>query len=154
MRTKASSWSVRDATAADLGALQGVRAGGAYERYLADAAAGSCAFLVAEADAGLAGFALVYLVAGKKSHVPKLSDVFVSPSARERGVGTALIAAGETRARAAGYHELFLSVDPDASPRMLRLVQALGYRSISPAPYTKTTVEGHVYRRLDLQRSL
>ena len=149
-----ASGRVRDATAADLGALRGVRADGGYERYLADAAAGSCAFLVAEADAGPAGFALVYLVAGKKSHVPKLSDVFVSPSHRERGAGTALITACETRARAAGHHEVFLSVDPDASPRMLHLVQALGYRIISAAPYPKTTAEGRVYRRVDLRRSL
>ena len=142
---------IRDATLADQHALAAVRADGDYARYLADASAGDAAFLVADAAGSLAGFALVYLRAGKKSYVPKLSDVYVAPSHRRRGVANALVDACEVRARAAGFADLFVSVEPSNEP-MLRLLAARAFQPLSAEPYRKVTPEGIAYDRIDLKR--
>jgi ribosomal protein S18 acetylase RimI-like enzyme len=144
---------IRDATLADRDALVAVRANGDYVRYLGDAAAGDCAFVVAELAGELVGFALVYVRAGKKSHVPKLSDVYLAPTHRRRGVANALVIECETRARTHGFAELFVSVEPSNEP-MLHLLAARDYRALSTQPYSKVTPEGVSYARIDLKRHL
>jgi [ribosomal protein S18]-alanine N-acetyltransferase len=81
--------------------------------------------LVATAEAGLAGYALVAL--RKRSEVARLYSIAVNRSIGRRGVGRALMAACELYATAHGCRALRLEVrfDNDAA---IALYRALGYR--------------------------
>jgi len=67
-------------------------------------------FLVAEIEEKIVGFGLVYLgvtkTGKKKSHLPKLSDLYVVEGHRRKGVATTLIQARETLAKQYGYSQI------------------------------------------------
>jgi ribosomal protein S18 acetylase RimI-like enzyme len=58
---------------------------------------------------------------------PEITNLHVVPELRGQGTGSALIAAAEGRARAAGYHQVGIGVADD-NPRACRLYERLGYR--------------------------
>lgn len=97
-------------------------------------------FLLAELDGDIVGFGVLYLAVTKtgkkKSHLPKLSDLYVALAHRRRGVATALIKARERLAKQAGYHEVFVSIDPVDSAEMIALAKKLAYQALQAQPYS------------------
>lgn len=84
-------------------------------------------FLVGEADPGAAvGFAFMSLSAST------IEGIFVDPSLHRSGVGTALLAELERRARGAGLTELRLSSTLNAEPFYARN----GYRVVERTSWT------------------
>lgn len=73
-----------------------------YERYLAEQAAGVRAVLVAEIEAGFAGYVTLVWNSPyppfREHGVPEIKDLNVLPALRRRGVGTALMDAAEALA--------------------------------------------------------
>ena len=90
--------------------------------------------LVAETDGALAGFLVAGVVVDTGTYLPPqtrtfgwISDLWVEPQARSKGIGRALIAAAEARLRAAGIGRVELAAvvgNADA----LALYERLGYR--------------------------
>lgn len=123
-------------------------------------------FLVAELDGCIAGFGVVYLAVTKtgkkKSHIPKLSDLYVCRAQRRRGVATALIQARERLAQRAGHSEIFVSIDPVESAEMIALAKKLAYQPMQDKPYpvdaTYYDADGQPYAkryfRLDFAKRL
>ncbi len=133
---------VRDATPADLPALCAVRdARAQHEGKLAEAGTGSSRFLVATIGGEIIAFASVFLLnpalGPAKSHIPKLSDCWVAAAFRSRGVGRALVSAGERIAREFGCERLYVGIDPVANPRWLEFFRRRGYEPLQPEPYRK-----------------
>lgn len=137
-----------------------------FREYLEDCKGGDAHFLVAEIKEKIVGFGLVYLEVTKggkkKSHLPKLSDLFVIKDYRGKGVGTILIEARELLAKQYGYSQIFVSIDPSESSEMINLAKKLGYVAIQTQPYQVTAIyytpQGQpyekTYSRLDFKKSL
>lgn len=158
---------VREARIEDLEALCKIRNNEELFRgYLDECQGGKAYFLVAEIEEKIVGFGLVYLditkTGKKKSHLPKLSDLYVAESYRKKGVATALVKFRESLARQYGYSEIYVSIDPDESSEMINLAKKLGYLQlqINPYPVTATFYDyrGQVYEktyfRLDFRKNL
>lgn len=157
----------RQATAADLPRLCEARNNEQlFRQYLADCDGEQACFLVAEIDGFIAGFGLVYLGvtrSGKrKSHLPKLSDLYVVERYRRQGVATALVRAREAIARQHGHAEIFVSIDPVESQAMVLLAKKLGYVALQEQPYAVSALHHdaqgvaaeRTYMRLDFRRCL
>jgi GNAT superfamily N-acetyltransferase len=137
-----------------------------YLGYLDECDGQAAHFLVAELDGRIVGFGVVYLAVTKtgkkKSHLPKLSDLYVLDAYRRRGVATALIQARERLAKQAGHSEIFVSIDPVESAEMIALAKKLAYRPIQAEPYavdaTYYDADGRPYAkryfRLDFTKRL
>ena len=137
-----------------------------YAEYLDECDGHAAHFLVAELDGQIAGFGVVYLAVTKsgkmKSHLPKLSDLYVGDAHRRRGVATALVRAREQLAKQAGYLEIFVSIDPVESSEMIALAKKLGYQPMQDKPYpvdaTYYDAQGGAYAkryfRLDFAKRL
>ncbi|MCL4705829.1 GNAT family N-acetyltransferase [bacterium] len=86
-------------------------------------------FLVYEQDNEIRGFAMLYLrqptEGSPKSHIPKISDLYVAQRFRSMGIGTSMIARMEELAVAFGHK--VMHVDPVDNPRALVLYERLGY---------------------------
>lgn len=112
-------------------------------------------FLVAEIDRKIVGFGLVYLDTTnsekKKSHLPKLSDLYVFEDYRRRGVATALIYAREALAREYGHAHIYVSIDPVESGGMVTLAKKLHYQPLQAQPYPVCAVfhdaDGQAYEK-------
>lgn len=123
-------------------------------------------FLVAELNKTIVGFGLVYLAVTKtgkkKSHLPKLSDLYVVEGYRRKGVATALIQARETLAKQYGYSQIYVSIDPSESPEMISLAKKLSYLPLQDQPYPVSALyydsQGQAYEkeyfRLDFKKDL
>jgi|GEM_PF-1743028 len=123
-------------------------------------------FLVAEIEEAIVGFGLVYLditkTGKKKSHLPKLSDLYVVEGYRRKGVATALIQARETLAKQYGYSQIYVSIDPSESPEMISLAKKLSYLPLQDQPYAVSALyydsQGRAYEkeyfRLDFKKDL
>ena len=123
-------------------------------------------FLVAETQGKIIGFGLVYLDVTKngkkKSHLPKLSDLYVVEKSRRTGVATALIHARESIARKYGCTQIFVSIDPTESPEMIFLAKKLFYLPLQKKPYPVSAIyhdsQGKAYEknyfRLDFKKNL
>jgi GNAT superfamily N-acetyltransferase len=123
-------------------------------------------FLVAEIEDTIVGFGLVYLdiakTGKKKSHLPKLSDLYVVEGYRRKGVATALIQARETLAKQYGYSQIYVSIDPSESPEMISLAKKLSYLPLQDQPYPVSALyydsQGWAYEkqyfRLDFKKDL
>ena len=123
-------------------------------------------FLVAKIKEEIIGFGLVYLDitrnGKKKSHFPKLSDLYVIEKYRRAGVATALIQAREFIAKKSGFTQIFVSVDPLESPEMIFLAKKLSYIPLQEKPYPVSATyydsEGQAfeknYFRLDFKKNL
>ena len=134
---------IRQATLDDLPALCKLRnTKNLFEGYLEECDGISAYFLVAEVAENLAGFGLIYLSTTKtgktKSHLPKLSDLYVGENYRRMGIATALIEARESIAKTYGHQQMYVSIDPTESAEMMNLVKKLGYQTLQDIPYAVT----------------
>jgi GNAT superfamily N-acetyltransferase len=165
--TTMSSVKVRAAQRDDLPQLCQVRnSPPLYLAYLDECDGQAAHFLVAELDGQIVGFGVVYLAVTKtgkkKSHLPKLSDLYVVGAHRRRGVATALIQARERLAKQAGHSEIFVSIDPVESAEMIALATKLAYQPMQTTPYavdaTYYDMDGSPYAkryfRLDFAKAL
>lgn len=137
-----------------------------FRGYLDECQGGKAYFLVAEIEEKIAGFGLVYLditkTGKKKSHLPKLSDLYVAESYRNKGVATALVKFRESLAIQYGHSQIYVSIDPNESPEMINLAKKLGYLPLQTDPYPVTATfydhQGQAYEktyfRLDFKKSL
>ena len=89
------------------------------------------AFLVAEADVGLAGFGLYGQFRKGVGYARTMEHtIILGPAARGRGLGRALLAALEDHARAGGAHTIFAGVSA-ANPEGRAFHAACGYDEIA-----------------------
>lgn len=102
-------------------------------RMITDRNAAGHAFLVAEAD-GLLGFATYSQFRGGVGYATCMEHtVVLSPQARGRGVGRALMLAIEDHARSTGVHQMIAGVSGEnAQGRAFHA--SLGYREIATVP--------------------
>ncbi len=126
---------IRDATPSDIGALTKVRnAPTQLHRYLNEADGEGIRFLVYERDNEIRGFAMLFLrqpsQGSPKSHIPKISDLYVAQRFRSMGIGTIMIARMEALVATYGHNVMHVGVDPVDNPRALALYERLGYMPI------------------------
>ncbi len=158
---------VRPAVTSDMDQLCKVRNNRElFKRYFEECDGEKAYFLVGQLNGIIVGFGLVYLditkTGKRKSHLPKLSDLYVSERYRGYGVGTALVQAREALAKKHGQREIFVSIDPDESPGMIRLARKLGYAPMQSEPYWTTATyydqDGKPYEkrysRIDFRKEL
>lgn len=122
----------RDATESDISELTRLRnAPAQLQRYLSEADGEGIRFLVYEQDNEIRGFAMLFLrqpaESSPKSHIPKISDLYVAQRFRSMGIGTIMIAHMEELAVAFGHKVMHVGVDPVDNPRALALYERLGY---------------------------
>lgn len=150
---------IRLANDADLKALCTIRNNEQlFTNYLQLQQDGQAYLAVAQVEHELVGFGVLKL---NGPLIPKLSDLYVKPGFRHRGMGQALIAYREQLAVARDYDEVFVSVDPIENPKMVQLVTNLGYNAICE-PYEKSaiyyyedgTTYDKTYVRVDFIRQL
>ncbi|HOY22189.1 MAG TPA: GNAT family N-acetyltransferase [Cellvibrio sp.] len=137
-----------------------------FARYLDECDGEKAYFLVAEIEEKIVGFGLVYLditkTKKKKSHLPKLSDLYVVEGYRRKGVAAALIQARETLAKQYGYSQIYVSIDPSESPEMIALAKKLSYLPLQDQAYPVSALyydsQGQAYEkqyfRLDFKKDL
>ncbi|MBI4851655.1 MAG: GNAT family N-acetyltransferase [Acidobacteria bacterium] len=137
-----------------------------FREYLEECDGERAYFLLAEIGKKVVGFGLVYLDATKKgkkkSHLPKLSDLYVIEEYRRKGVATALIKARETIAKQYGYLHIYVSIDPSESLEMISLANKLSYIPLQPEPYLVSAIyydnQGQPYQkqyfRIDFKKDL
>lgn len=127
---------IRDATQSDISELSKLRnASTQLNRYLSEADGEGIRFLVYEQDNEIRGFAMLFLrqpsQGSPKSHIPKISDLYVAQRVRSMGIGKAMIAYMEELAVAFGHKVIHIGVDPVENPRALALYERLGYVPIA-----------------------
>ncbi|MDO5066837.1 MAG: GNAT family N-acetyltransferase [Propionibacteriaceae bacterium] len=118
---------VRTVTEADLPALRKHQVRpelNLVDEHFAEARAGTLIFAVALDGEEPLGTALLDF--GPEAVVPELRNMFVYPHARRRGAGRALTSWIEDQARAAGYREVHLAVDPN-NEKAIPLYVSLDY---------------------------
>jgi GNAT superfamily N-acetyltransferase len=158
---------IRQAAVGDIEDLCRVRNNKALFRgYLEECDGEKAHFLVAELNQKIAGFGLVYLDitqnGKKKSHLPKISDLFVAEEYRNKGVATALIKFKEFLAKQYDHKEIYISIDPAASSGMISLAHKLAYLPLQKQAYPVSAVyydaHGQPYQkqyfRLDFKKIL
>lgn len=88
----------------------------AFNQYLNDASGKGIRFLVYEQDNEIHGFAMLFLrqpaKGSPKSHIPKISDLYVGERFRSMGIGTIMIARMEELAGGFGHKVMHVGVDP------------------------------------------
>jgi GNAT superfamily N-acetyltransferase len=135
----------RDAAAADLPALYLLcyaDAPGIHKTRLEDTAGGLTRYLVAELDGALVGFTTLVFQrpahwsgAHRTDQLPCVIDLFISETLRGQGIGSRFMFFLEDQVAQAGYHQLYLSVDPVDNAPARRLYERLGYHPLQTEPY-------------------
>lgn len=96
-------------------------------RFAAITAAGY-PYLVAELDAGVAGYAYVSAYRPRAAYRYCVENsVYIAPDAHRRGVGRALLAALITRCTKAGYRQMIGIIGDSGHNASIRLHEALGF---------------------------
>ena len=94
---------------------------------------GQLTIFVAEVKGRVVGFLEFdyrkYAPGCRSSPVPFIEGWYVEPDLRGRGIGRALVEAAETRASAAGYHEIASDVEIDNADG-INAHLALGYKEV------------------------
>ena len=100
---------------------------------------------VAEADGRLVGFLELdfrkYAPGCSESPVPFIEGWYVEPAFQRRGIGRALFAAAEARARARGHQEMASDVELDNANGIAAHL-ALGYEEVERAVYFRRSLRG------------
>lgn len=92
------------------------------------------AFLVAEAEGTLLGFASYAQFRGGIGYARTMEhSIILAPQARGRGAGRALLTATETHASAAGAHQMIGGISAE-NPEGQAFHAAMGYRLIATVP--------------------
>lgn len=93
---------------------------------------------------------------GKPTHpeYPDIEDLFVSEEFRGHGVGSALIAECERRARELGCSRIGMAVNPDLNPRARAFYERLGYRHDGESPYLDGVYDGVEDWVIDLEKEI
>ena len=143
-----SQISVRAAQEADVAALAGIKAPGTealHRDRLKDAREPGFQYLVLQVDQTVIGFACLVFQrpahwpdADDKQRLPQIVDLMIHESYRGLGFGSIFMREIERIAAAAGYQELYLSVEPRNNPLALALYQRLGYRQLQTETYHST----------------
>ncbi len=138
---------VRDAEEGDVPVLTAIKGEGSealHRDRLHDAQDSGFRYLVLLADREIIGFACLVMRrpeywsdANDRQHLPQIVDLRVKKSRRGQGYGSDFIHAIERLAAAAGYGQLYISVEPLNNPRAYALYQRLGYQQLQPEPYQK-----------------
>jgi GNAT superfamily N-acetyltransferase len=139
---------VRDAEEADLPALLAIRGDGneaPHRDCLREAQNGGFRYLVLLRGEEIIGVAWLvfrrpahWSDANDTLHLPQIVALKVAESQRGQGYGSAFVRAVEREAARAGYHQLYIAVDPVKNPGAYALYQRLGYQQLQPEPYLKT----------------
>jgi GNAT superfamily N-acetyltransferase len=139
---------VRDGVEADLPALIAIKGNGTealHRDRLRDAKGSDLRYIVLLAGQDIIGFACLVMRrpaswsdADDTHHLPHIVDLQVHEAHRGQGYGSTFVRAIERIAAAAGYAQVYLSVDPVANPRAYALYQRLGYQQLQVEPYRKT----------------
>jgi ribosomal protein S18 acetylase RimI-like enzyme len=128
---------VRDATMADLAALERCLPRADHAERIRTADGRARRYLVAESGGEVAGFARLFLTGSRSEPdalpFPRMANLNVRPDMRGRGLATALIREMERLARAAGHEAIYLGVHEENAPAR-SLYERLGYRPIEGAP--------------------
>lgn len=98
----------------------------------------------------------------RKSHLPKMSDLYVAEDYRKNGIATALIKAKENLTRQYGHSQMHVSIDPFESIEMLSLAKKLSYTPLQSEPYLTSALHYDLqgngfekqYYRLDFKKIL
>ena len=143
MDTDERQYTVRQATEADLAALEDIKSPRAiHEDRLRDADGDRLLYLIIEEFGTVIGFVLLVFErpstwsdANDKSHLPAMVDLLVRPDRRSRGAGSFLIRWVEETVRARGGIRLYIGVDPVDNPRAHQLYVRLGYTPLQTRPY-------------------
>jgi GNAT superfamily N-acetyltransferase len=97
-------------------------------------------YFVAEADAEIVGFAVLILReppawTDASDRFPNITDLYVTQTHRNKGVGSALIEKLCDVIRATGALEIYLSVEPESNANAMRLYQRKGFVALQAEPY-------------------
>ncbi|HEX9858308.1 MAG TPA: GNAT family N-acetyltransferase [Paracoccaceae bacterium] len=104
------------------------------EKMLAEKAAAGQAFLVAEADGRVAGFATYGQFRGGVGYAHTMEHtIILGEATRGKGLGRALMRAVEDHARAGGAHSIFAGVS-GGNPEGRAFHAAMGYREAAVLP--------------------
>lgn len=99
-----------------------------------DRAAAGHAFLVAEIDGTVTGFATYGQFRGGQGYAHTMEHtVILSPNAHGKGIGRALMAALEEHARVARVHSMIAGVSAE-NPNGIAFHKALGYTEVAVLP--------------------
>ena len=135
----------REAAECDVPALLAIKGAGSealHHDRLRDARGTGFRYLVLLVDQEVIGAACLVMRrpsswsdADNLHHLPQIVDLQVQEARRGQGYGSAFVCALERIAAAAGYHDLYLAVEPLHNPRAFALYHRLGYRPLQAEPY-------------------
>ena len=138
---------VRDATPADVPALERCYGKADHRDRVRTADGKNLRYLVAEVDGQVVGFGRLALVwhpaVSGAAFFPRMSNLNVREDMRRRGFGTLLIKTMENLTRAAGYPRICVGVQT-GNDVALRLYTRLGYQPITGQPAAAPPRPAHV----------
>lgn len=104
------------------------------EALIGDRQAAGYAFVVGEVEGGIVGFASYAQFRAGIGYAKTMEHtVILTPDARGRGVGRALVTAVEDHARSRGVHSMFAGISGE-NPGGIRFHAALGYVLVAVLP--------------------
>jgi GNAT superfamily N-acetyltransferase len=71
----------------------------------------------------------------RPDRVPLMMDLYVTPKLRRRGIGRLILDFLESAARARGFAQVYLQVQPERNPHVVALYERLGYQKLQQYPY-------------------
>ncbi len=154
---------INPAKMADLQALQALEHGhepGYYERCFEEQGAGNRLILLAVKDDKTVGYVLLNwnprYQPFRRLNIPEIQDLYVTPDARRQGIGEALVAECESRARSKGCTQMGIAVGLHAGfGAAQRIYVRLGYvPDGGGVTYDREAVRGGEMRAIDDELTL
>jgi GNAT superfamily N-acetyltransferase len=150
---------VRDATMADIRALESCYRQASHAERIRAADGRTLRYFVVEVDREVVGFGRLVLAEPlhqrKVGYLPRIVNLNVRQDMRGRGLATSLIQAMEQVARAAGHRVLYIGVHPQ-NAQALPLYRRLGYEPVEgqPAREPLESVDPGSVHRSDARQAL